>query len=303
MDIVLVAVTLASLAIAVSMGIATWRALHLDRSSPDEAGGQPTAIGEETPAGERQGWTELPIRPATVAATLDVRPWPASPAVRAESAPLRRTAAGSGGEADGTQAVRGRQQAEARRAASQCAPAVRSPEAEGQADPVDIGRRVVLAFGIVSVAVLTVGSSAIALNHRAARAQQAASAAGALELVSLDHAREGDRLAIHGIIRNPARGDALSGVAAVVLLFDRRDAFLGAKEGKVTSTVLPPGSEVRFEVVLPDAARVGRYRVSFRTGAHALPHMDRRGAPGVSPAVAGAVTASLAGRPSRTTTH
>jgi hypothetical protein len=121
--------------------------------------------------------------------------------------------------------------------------------------------------------------------------QQVEKAAGVLELVSLDQSRVGERLAIRGVIRNPTRGEALNDVSAVVLLFDQTNAFMGAREGAIVQKVLSPGTESPFEVVLRDAGRVTRYRVSFRAGAHPLPHMDRRPSPGAAPSKAASVTA------------
>ncbi len=145
----------------------------------------------------------------------------------------------------------------------------------------------VLGFAIAAVGVMVIGSAAIALNHRAARARLALEESAALELVSLAQAREGGQIAIRGVVRNPAAGEALNGVSAVVLLFDRRDTFLGARVCALGKGLLSPGTESPFEVVLPDEGMVARYRVSFRSGLHPLPHLDRRGAGGVPPAKPG----------------
>ncbi len=235
MDIVLVSVTLASLGMAVWMGLTTWRALRLNRAA----------------AVQRNDvqWHEVPVRAPSSAGLNRAGDWtsiPILPGVE-EAPPAPRARAASNHE--------------------------RRP------DPVASGRRVVLAFGVLVVVVLAVGAEAVSAIHRAARVRQAQAVSGAVELVSLDHQRDGSRLAVRGIIRNPARGEIINGVAAVVLLFDEHDMYLGAREGAILRSTLPPGGEASFEIVLPDAAGVSRYRVSFRTGKAPLPHVDRRGLP------------------------
>ncbi len=280
MDLVLVTVTLVSLSIAVAMGIVTFRALRLERSPAGDgegevrtrtdavpliaSGSDVSAAGREKRAGELDNAGEA--RDATIHATL---------------LPQRKHA-GSRRSSD-----------PARDAADHATLVAERHRGGGATDPVDTGRRLVLAFGIGAVAIMVVGSSVITLNHRAARARQAADAMTALELISLDQAREGGQLAIRGVVRNPAEGDALNGVSAVVLLFDRKDTFLGAREQAVAKAELPPGTESPFEVVLPDGGRASRYRVSFRSGTQALPHLDRRGPVRAAPAKARAAHSGL----------
>jgi hypothetical protein len=96
-----------------------------------------------------------------------------------------------------------------------------------------------------------------------------------LELVALGHERDGDRLTVRGVVRNPAGGTAIDGVTAVVFLFNRDGGFLASGRMPVQST-LPPGGETTFVVTVPGAGDVGRYRVSFRTDDRIVPHVDRR---------------------------
>ena len=102
--------------------------------------------------------------------------------------------------------------------------------------------------------------------------------AAALELVSMRHAREGRTLTVTGLVRNPAAGAPLSGVAALVFAFDRGGEFVASGRGALELPVLQPGEETPFAVTVTDLPEVGRYRVSFRTPAGPLRHVDRRAA-------------------------
>jgi len=100
--------------------------------------------------------------------------------------------------------------------------------------------------------------------------------AGPLELVSMRHAREGRTLTVTGLVRNPSTGARLSDVAALVFAFDRSGEFVASGRGTLELPVLQPGEEAPFTVTVTDLADVGRYRVSFRTPAGPLRHVDRR---------------------------
>jgi hypothetical protein len=101
-----------------------------------------------------------------------------------------------------------------------------------------------------------------------------------IELVSLDHARAGRGLSIHGRLRNPVAGAALRDLVAVVLLFNGRGEQVGTAQAAVTATVLAPGGETLFDVPVGDGQRVARYRVTFRAAEGTpVPHVDRRMTP------------------------
>jgi hypothetical protein len=97
-----------------------------------------------------------------------------------------------------------------------------------------------------------------------------------LELVALGHDRDGDRLTVRGVVRNPASGMALDRVTAVVLVYKEDGGFVGSGRAAVDSTMLRPGGETAFTVTVPAASQIGRYRVSFRTEDRVIPHIDRR---------------------------
>lgn len=99
-----------------------------------------------------------------------------------------------------------------------------------------------------------------------------------LELVSMRHAREGRTLTVSGLVRNPPAGAPLSEVTALVFAFDRGGEFVASGRAALERPALQPGDEAPFAVTVADLPDVGRYRVSFRTPAGPLRHVDRRAA-------------------------
>jgi hypothetical protein len=95
-----------------------------------------------------------------------------------------------------------------------------------------------------------------------------------LELVALGHERDGERLTVRGVVRNPSAGAALDRVAAVVFGFDTNGGFVTSARSSLDA--LLPAGEATFSVVVPDAANATRYRVSFRSGDRIVPHVDKR---------------------------
>jgi hypothetical protein len=97
-----------------------------------------------------------------------------------------------------------------------------------------------------------------------------------IELVALGHERDADRLTVRGVIRNPGSGARVERLSVVVFLFNRDGGFLASGRAAVEAPSLAPGGESTFVVTAPAAAGVDRYRVSFRTDAGIVPHVDRR---------------------------
>lgn len=98
-----------------------------------------------------------------------------------------------------------------------------------------------------------------------------------LELVSLRHERLKEKLAVSGLVRNPAAGEPVERLSAVVFLFDRQGSFVTSAKADVDFLRLGAGDESPFVVSLDAPATVARYRVSFRTDDGVVPHIDRRG--------------------------
>jgi hypothetical protein len=127
--------------------------------------------------------------------------------------------------------------------------------------------------GLASAIVILGGMVLRSDPHPAAQQQIAP-----LELVSMRHARDGRTLKVTGLVRNPADGAPLVSVAALVFAFDRSGDFVASGRAALDLATLEPGDESPFVVTLTDLAEVGRYRVSFRTEAGPIRHVDRRAA-------------------------
>jgi len=97
-----------------------------------------------------------------------------------------------------------------------------------------------------------------------------------LELVSLDHERNGDTLVVHGVVRNPTGGLQHDGLAAVVTPIGPDGRALSSVRSPVDSPILAPGGQSTFAVTIQQAGGVGRYRVSFRSGDLIVSHVDKR---------------------------
>jgi len=97
-----------------------------------------------------------------------------------------------------------------------------------------------------------------------------------LELVSLSHQRQNDKLAVSGLVRNPLSGKPIEKLSAVVFLFDRTGTFVTSSRARVDFLKLGAGDESPFVVSLDAPPTVARYRVSFRTDEGIVPHIDRR---------------------------
>jgi hypothetical protein len=124
---------------------------------------------------------------------------------------------------------------------------------------------------IVVVASANRGSDTVGENARAEAKETAP-----LELISMRHTRDGDTLTVSGLVRNPRAGTNAARVTAVILAFNRAGAFVNSARAPLDFTTLDPGDESPFVVAVPSAADVGRYRVSFRTDAGVVRHVDRR---------------------------
>jgi hypothetical protein len=115
-----------------------------------------------------------------------------------------------------------------------------------------------------------------AANQPLQAAAPPAAPAAPLELVALGHERDGDRLIVRGVVRNPPSGAAVDRLTAVVFVFNRDGGFLTSGRVMIEPSGLRPGGESIFVVTIPGAGDVGRYRVSFRTEDRIVPHVDRR---------------------------
>lgn len=143
--------------------------------------------------------------------------------------------------------------------------------------PRDTGsRQKMLAFA--AIALFAVLSGGLVWMMSAPRGSSAAAVGpnSPLELVSLSHQRQNEKLAVSGLVRNPAAGDPIQNLSAVVFLFDRMGTFVTSSRANVDFLKLGPGDESPFVVAIDAPPTVTRYRVSFRTDDGVVPHVDRR---------------------------
>lgn len=107
-----------------------------------------------------------------------------------------------------------------------------------------------------------------------------------VELLSLDHRRQGDYLAVSGSLRNPRGGRDRQKLSVSATVYDRTGAIIGTGQTPLPVAGLPPGGETGFTISLPDADLIDRYRVSFMEDRSKLPHVDRRRPPAAAPTAA-----------------
>jgi hypothetical protein len=138
------------------------------------------------------------------------------------------------------------------------------------------GRQKSLAFAAAALFVVLSGGLAWMMSGPRGTTAAAVGPNSPLELVSLTHARQDTRLAVSGLVRNPASGKPVERLSAVVFLFDRMGTFITSSRANVDFLKLGAGDESPFVVSLDAPATVARYRVSFRTDDGIVPHIDRR---------------------------
>jgi len=97
-----------------------------------------------------------------------------------------------------------------------------------------------------------------------------------LELVALGQEREADRLTVRGVVRNPQSGQEGRNIAVVVFVFGHGGESVATGRAPIAASVLEPGAESTFLVVVPGVSNVERYRVSFKSDDRIVPHIDRR---------------------------
>jgi hypothetical protein len=141
-----------------------------------------------------------------------------------------------------------------------------------------------LAIGVVvvgSLVALVVFASGSRGNSVAAAPTAAPAPAGApLELVTLGHQFDGDRLIVRGVVRH-AKSTAVPDLTAVVSVFNRQGDIAASGQAFVTSAAPASaagaaGVESTFVVTVPGVRDVARYRVAFKSNDRIIAHIDRR---------------------------
>ena len=277
MEITLIAVTLLSLFVAVSLGVVVWR---LFRDERRRSAARLAALAAELRRGGAADGNEGP------GAGFEPPPTPREgPAAHPEPG-----LAGAGGEH--------RRRGPA--AHPEPDPFVPAPPDSGAAagpipggglfsPPVEststgLGRLAALA----GAAVVVLGAvAALFLLSGPGAGDDAAPDGGRppLDLIALDHAAEGPFLDIRGAVRNPPRAPGAERLSVVATAFDAAGTLVATRRAPVETPSLPPGADSPFTVRLL-AAGVSRYRISFLLDDATVPHVDRRPA-GQPPAFTG----------------
>ena len=97
----------------------------------------------------------------------------------------------------------------------------------------DGGRQKSLAFAAVVLFVVLSGGLVWMMSGPRGTTAAAVGPNSPLELVSLTHARQNDKLAVSGLVRNPATAKPIEHLSAVVFLFDRMGTFVTSSRANV----------------------------------------------------------------------
>jgi hypothetical protein len=263
METLLLGITVVSLVVALVMSMAAWRLL---RDEKQRSAARVAALSvlasaaEDAPRPAPIGFEARPDKPVTKA------PWAPAPIVSfdsADSAPAKSVSL--------------------RTPAAIVEPApIPSPHATGflgaAAEEHEDGgsRQRSLAFAAVFLFVVLSGGLAWMMSGPRGTTAVAMGPNAPLELMSLSHARQNQKLAVSGLVRNPVAGKPVERLSAVVFLFDRTGTFVASSRAHVDFLKLGAGDETPFVVSLDAPATVARYRVSFRTDEGVVPHVDKR---------------------------
>ena len=282
MDIILLGVTVVSLGVALVMSIAAWRVTRDEkkRSAARVAALSLAAGVDDTPKG---------VSPQRIVATEPSREsFPTRIVLRAqEAAPAPKPAM----KAPWAPAPFNSPDFAARQSASLTAvdmplnqprpeahvPAERPARVEApvshasgflgaEQTPRDTGsRQKSLAFAAIALFAVLSGGLVWMMSGPRGSSAAAVGPNSPLELVSLSHQRQNDKLAVSGLVRNPVAGEPIQNLSAVVFLFDRMGTFVTSSRANVDFLKLGAGDESPFVVAIDAPATVARYRVSFRT--------------------------------------
>jgi hypothetical protein len=261
MDIVLIAVTILSLATALAMAFIVARLVREERARSAARVVALTAMVADTPAAA--GPPAAAAIPAAPAERVVPRPVPAEPVTGAnrtelEDLDLRPSNAAVAGV----------------------------PHLfEEPVAPSPWGRRFAV-IGALAAVVVVAATVLVSVHPRATadaspavstQPQPAVLDSAPLELVALQHTQQAQRLVISGLVQNPRTGGAISHVVATAFLFGPDGAFLTSSRAPLDFTTLSPGDESAFVINVPVTGPVARYRVGFRTGdGRVIEHVDKR---------------------------
>jgi hypothetical protein len=280
MDILLLSITIAALVAAFVMGAIAWRlsAENRERSAARIAA-LASAAQDHPPVDDTVVSAPAPaVAPRAVAAALPAPaavPATAPPAIAASTPAVESPWLAPTGKTRVVAASRpATHEARFRFGESFLGSAVAAPPSSGRQRGLAIAASLLFVVLVIGGYLTVFGTDGTEPTTVAAAG---ATTPAPLELISLRHERTQGALAITGLVRNPGAGQLLDKLAAVVFLFDQRGAFLASARAGVDYTQLTPGDESPFVIRVDAPPSVARYRVSFRTEAGVVAHVDRRG--------------------------
>lgn len=267
MDIILLGITVVSLAVALVMSVAAWRLSRDEkkRSAARVAALSLAAAAADTPRGSS---SHEPVSPFESFPAQEPFAAPAQAAMKAPWAAPKMAA---------ELPLNSLPRAEALRVVEPTVSHASGFLGADTAAPETGSRQKSLAFAAVILFVVMSGGLVWMMSGPRGTSAAAVGPNSPLELVSLSHQRQNDKLAVSGLVRNPASGKPIDHLSAVVFLFDRTGTFVTSSRANVDFLRLGAGDESPFVVSLDAPATVARYRVSFRTDDGIVPHIDRRG--------------------------
>ena len=242
MDTLLLGITVVSLVVAFVMSVTTWRLMREEKQRSAARIAALSAAATDRPVAP----IDLPIVEKTVEPEVVRMPWrPAAVTVEETPAPVQFS------HASGFLGV--------------------APPERDNGD-----RQKTLAVAAVVFFVCLAGGTAWVMSAPEGTSAVAVGPNSPLELVSLSHSRQNEKLSVSGLVRNPAAGKPVERLSAVVFLFDRAGTFVTSSKAHVDFLRLGAGDESPFVVSIDAPESVSRYRVSFRTDDGVVPHIDRR---------------------------
>lgn len=165
-----------------------------------------------------------------------------------------------------------------------------TPMFGGAAAP-GVGRRRSLALVMAGLLLTAAGGTLYALHAsggallstvlRAASRPETAAGTSPLELRALQYTiDDAGAFVVAGVVMDPAGGRALEDVSAVVYLFDEDGTCFANGRAAIEVATLRPGDDSSFEVRVPATKPVTRYRVGFRRAdGSTIGHVDKRSGP------------------------
>jgi len=139
-----------------------------------------------------------------------------------------------------------------------------------------------MALGAGTVYALRPSSGGSTTGSANAPAPVVAASTHPLELTSLQYStEEPGYFTVSGLVHNPASAHSLHGIVAVVYLFDAQGQYLANARVPLDLAALDPGVDSPFTLRVAVSGAVARYRVGFRLpDGSVVPHVDRRAEPG-----------------------